>query len=164
MTDTGDERGDQRLNQQQRSDVWLNDDEDHAWQAFLTAHAQVLHAVERQLKAEHGLTHIQYEILHRLDAAGADGIRMSVLAASLVTTRGGLTYQVNQLEDAGWIERMSCRDDERGIVAIITSSGRAALRAATPDHVAAVRNAIFDRLSVQETRQLGVILGKFIER
>jgi DNA-binding MarR family transcriptional regulator len=133
---------------------WLDTQEMAAWLAFLESSHRVMRSVERQLRDEAGLSHTQYEILAKLSAAGAEGLRMTELAESLITSKSGLTYQIGQLEKRGLVTRGACATDVRGVTAHLTEEGRAALVEAAPGHVERVREALIDVLSRE---QLGAL-------
>jgi DNA-binding MarR family transcriptional regulator len=115
--------------------------------------------VEHQLKVDSGLSHVQYEILVRLDAAPDGALRMTELAELMVTSKSGLTYQVAQLEKVGLVQRRSCPTDDRGILAAVTEDGRRKLRAAAPGHVAQVRACLIDLLTSDQQDTLVAALG-----
>lgn len=143
---------------------WLNDDEMAAWQAFLMAGALLDRRIEEQLKAESGLSHLQYEVLVRLSAAPDGELRMSELAGAVITTKSGLTYQITQLEKAGLVRRRTCAADVRGVYAVLTGAGRARLERAAPGHVEVVRAHLIDVLSAEQVRALKDGLGEVVRR
>ena len=118
-----------------------------AWLAFLEVSHRLGRAIEQQLKTDAGLSHPQYEILSRLAAAPGGQQRMSELADMITVSRSGLTYQITQLERAGLVRREKCPSDERGILAVLTAAGRAALGRAAPGHVRVVRRYLIDALT-----------------
>src|SRR5487761_709911 len=62
------------------------------------------HQVEQQLRAEGGISYVQFELLARLaDKSGP--LTMTELADGVVYSRSGLTYQASLLEKAGLITR-----------------------------------------------------------
>ena len=126
---------------------WLDPAEMKAWLAFLEVSHLLERAIEQQLRQDAGLSHAQYEILSRLEAAGGGALRMSELADVIVVSRSGLTYQITQLEQAGLVRREKCPSDERGILAILTPAGRDALTRAAPGHLRVVRENLIDALT-----------------
>jgi DNA-binding MarR family transcriptional regulator len=126
---------------------WLDPAEMKAWLAFLEVSHLLERAIEQQLRQDAGLSHAQYEILSRLEAAGGGALRMSELADVIVVSRSGLTYQITQLEQAGLVRREKCPSDERGILAILTPGGRDALTRAAPGHLRVVRENLIDALT-----------------
>jgi len=90
----------------------------------------------------------------RLGAAAAGQLRMSELADVIVVSRSGLTYQITQLEKAGLVRREKCPSDERGILAVLTSTGRDALDRAAPGHLRVVRKNLIDALTPAQREAL----------
>jgi DNA-binding MarR family transcriptional regulator len=133
--------------QADQPDRWLDAGEMAAWLAFLEVSHLLERAIEQQLKQDAGLSHAQYEILSRLEAAPGGQLRMSELADVIIASRSGLTYQITQLERAGLVRREKCPSDDRGVLAILTSAGRAALGRAAPGHLRVVREYLIDALT-----------------
>src|ERR1700755_1344551 len=126
---------------------WLDPAEMAAWLAFLEVSHLLDRKIEQQLKHDAGLSHAQYEILSRLAAAPDGQLRMSELADVIIVSRSGLTYQITQLEKAGLVRRAPCPSDERGVRAVLTRAGRAALARAAPGHLRVVREYLIDALT-----------------
>jgi DNA-binding MarR family transcriptional regulator len=118
-----------------------------AWLAFLEVSHRLDRAIEQQLKRDADLSHAQYEILSRLESAPGCQLRMGELADVIIVSRSGVTYQVTQLERAGLVRRAKCPSDERGVLAVLTGAGRAALSRAAPGHVQMVRHYLIDALT-----------------
>ncbi len=133
---------------------WLDPVEMAAWLAFLEVSHRLERAIEQQLRQDAGLSHAQYEILSRLEAAEGGRLRMSELADVIVVSRSGLTYQITQLEKAGLVRREKCPSDERGVLAILTRAGRAALARAAPGHLRVVRDNLIDALTPAQREAL----------
>lgn len=142
---------------------WLDAGERRAWHAFLAASALVNREVEQHLKRE-GLSHPQYETLVRLSDAPDGALRMTDLAEALLTSKSGLTYQVERLEKAGLVRRTAAPGDERGVVATLTEAGRQRLAEVAPGHVATVRRALIDVLTPGQRRAVADGLGAVAER
>lgn len=126
---------------------WLTPAEMAAWLAFLEVSHRLDRVIEQQLRRDAGLPHAQYEILSRLESAPGGQLRMSDLADVIIVSRSGLTYQVTQLEKAGLVRRAKCPSDDRGVLAILTPDGRAALLRAAPGHLRVVREYLIDALT-----------------
>jgi DNA-binding MarR family transcriptional regulator len=126
---------------------WLDEAQMAAWLAFLEVSHRLERVIEHQLKRDAGLSHAQYEILSRLESAPGGQLRMSELADVIIVSRSGVTYQVTQLERAGLVRRQKCPADERGVLAVLTGAGRAALSRAAPGHVQVVRRYLIDVLT-----------------
>jgi len=133
---------------------WLTTEEQQAWRAYLEATTLLFDALDRQLQRDSGIPHGYYEILVRLSEADQRTMRMSELADATRSSRSRLSHAVARLEDRGWVKRRDCDTDRRGQLATLTEGGFAALEAAAPGHVAAVREHMIDRLSPE---QLGAL-------
>ena len=135
----------------------LTDQEQATWRAFLLTHHLLEDALDRQVQTEAGITHSYYVILVALLDAPANALRMSDLATMLSYSQSRLTHAINRLEREGWVERQQCPTDRRGLYTVLTEAGKAKLRDIAPGHVTEVRTRFFDRLTDQQTAQLGEI-------
>jgi DNA-binding MarR family transcriptional regulator len=103
------------------------------------------------------MPHAYYSLLVWLSETPERRMRMTELAERSKITRSRLSHAISRLEQNGWVRRENCPSDRRGQLAVLTDEGFAALAAAAPGHVEAVRSAIFDRLTPDQIRQLGEI-------
>ncbi len=136
---------------------WLTDEEQCTWRAFLAAIQLLTDELDRELQRDADMPHTYYEILVALSEAPSRTLRMSQLAERCWSSRSRLSHAVSRLEQAGWVRREACATDKRGALAVLTDKGFAALEAAAPGHVEAVRRAVFDVLTPDQVRQLGEI-------
>src|SRR5262249_2481961 len=127
--------------------------------ALMEGASLLQHQIEQHLRAEGGLSYVQFQVLARL--AGASGpLTMTQLADGVVYSRSGLTYQAGLLEKAGLITRDPSADDDRATVVTITPKGRALFGRVLPGHVQVTRRLLWDPLSEQDVRQLGDIMTR----
>ncbi|WP_405616748.1 MarR family transcriptional regulator [Streptomyces sp. NBC_01511] len=141
-----------------RQPRWLNDDEQGVWQAYLQATTLLEDHLDRQSQRDAGMPHIYYALLVQLARAPRRRLRMTQLAENAKITRSRLSHAVARLEKHGWVRREDCPSDKRGQNAFLTDEGDEVLRRSAPGHVAAVRQALFDRLSPEQVTQLGEIM------
>ncbi|MEU2118922.1 MarR family transcriptional regulator [Streptomyces sp. NPDC016459] len=142
---------------------WLSDEEQHVWRAYLHATTLLEDHLDRQLQRDAGMPHIYYGLLVQLSQAPRRRLRMTELAKSAKITRSRLSHAVTRLEKNGWVRREDCPSDRRGQFALLTDEGTDVLRRTAPGHVAAVRQALFDRLSAEQVEQLGAIMRTMAE-
>ncbi|MFJ4847263.1 MarR family winged helix-turn-helix transcriptional regulator [Streptomyces sp. NPDC088733] len=142
---------------------WLSEEEQRAWRAYMASTQLVSDALDRQLQRDANMPHAYYSLLVWLSETPERRMRMTELAERSKITRSRLSHAIARLEENGWVRRESCPSDRRGQLAVLTDEGFAALAAAAPGHVEAVRGAIFDRLSPEQTRQLGEICRTIAE-
>ena len=128
-----------------------------AYFALMEAVSLLQHQVEQQLRAEGGISYVQFQLLARLNARGQ--LTMTELANGVVYSRSGLTYQAGLLEQAGLITRGPSPDDDRATLVTITDSGRALLGRVMPGHILITR-LLLDPLSDQDLDQLRDIMTR----
>ncbi|HEY6798786.1 MAG TPA: MarR family transcriptional regulator [Kineosporiaceae bacterium] len=139
---------------------WLTPQEQQVWRDYLDVMRRLMERLNRQLVGEAGMTLPEYEVLVQLSESPHRRLRMSELAELVVNSRSRLTHTVTRLEERGFVAREDCLQDRRGILCVLLDAGYAALEAAAPGHVAAVRSCVFDPLDVADVAALGVAMRK----
>ncbi|CAM5241626.1 MarR family winged helix-turn-helix transcriptional regulator [Streptomyces narbonensis] len=142
---------------------WLTDEEQRTWRAYLHATTLLEDHLDRQLQRDAGMPHVYYGLLVQLSQAPRRRLRMTELAKSAKITRSRLSHAIARLEKSDWVVRENCPSDKRGQFARLTDEGMEVLRRTAPGHVAAVRQAMFDRLSAEQMTQLGEIMRVMAE-
>ncbi|AZQ35386.1 MarR family transcriptional regulator [Streptomyces cyaneochromogenes] len=137
---------------------WLTDEEQRVWRSYIEASTLLWDHLDRQLQRDAGMPHVYYGLLVKLADAPHRRLRMTELAMLAKITRSRLSHAVARLEKNGWVRREDCPDDKRGQFAVLTEQGVRVLRDTAPGHVEAVRQALFDRLSVEQQQALGEIM------
>jgi DNA-binding MarR family transcriptional regulator len=132
----------------------LTDAELRAWRGLLRAHASLARRLDTALDQAHGLPLTSYEVLHHLEGASCERMRMCDLAAQAQLSRSGLTRLVDRLEREGLLERCSCEHDARGSFACLTALGRERVAEARGTHLAVVREHFLSRFSEEELDML----------
>jgi DNA-binding MarR family transcriptional regulator len=100
-----------------------NDPRLDAWRAVVTSHATVTDRVQKAL-ASADLPPLSWlEILSAVKRSPTGRPRMSELADWLTLSRGGITKLVDRLQEAGYLERVSCAQDRRALQAELTTAG-----------------------------------------
>ena len=143
---------------------WLDDDQQRTWRALLTVAELLPRALDAQLQRDSGLSHAAYIVLAMLSESPDRSRRMSDLARRANQTQSRLSHTVSRLERRGWVRRERSADDGRGNVAVLTDAGWDVVRSAAPRHVAAVRAAVFDVLTPEQTRALEEALQRVVDR
>jgi DNA-binding MarR family transcriptional regulator len=143
---------------------WLTDQEQDAWRAYLDGTRILMQALDRQLSTDADLSLTDYDLLVRLSEAPDNTLRMRDLADATLTTRSGMTRAVTRAERAGWVRRVECEDDRRGMNAELTEAGLAKLADSAPGHVGAVRENLVDLLTPEQLGQLAEIGSRLQQR
>ena len=137
---------------------WLSDDEQRIWRSYLHATTLLEDHLDRQLQRDAGMPHIYYGLLVGLAEAPRRRLRMTELAMKSKITRSRLSHAIARLEKNGWVRREDCPSDKRGQFAVLTDAGVEVLARTAPGHVAAVRQAVFERLTPEQLKTLGEIM------
>jgi len=143
---------------------WLDAAEQGHWRAYLEGSSRLWDRLDRELKAAHGLTMPEYEILVRLSEAPDRRLRMAELANMAYQSRSRLSHTCSRLENKGLVRRESCPDDKRGINAVLTDEGFAVLERAARDHVRTVRTHFIDLVSPEELKAIGEAFARIAAR
>lgn len=134
---------------------WLDEREARAWQALQTMQLQLDARLARQLHEDSGLSYADYHVLVALTSDEDGQLRAYELGRQLGWEQSRVSHQVARMIGRGLVERRSCASDRRGAFISITPHGRAAITAATPGHVAAVRRYFVDVLSPAQLDAVG---------
>jgi DNA-binding MarR family transcriptional regulator len=143
---------------------WLEDDQQRTWRAWLTVAELLPRALDAQLQRDAGISHAAYVVLAMLSESPSRSRRMSDLARRANQSQSRLSHTVARLEERGWVRRERSPDDGRGNLAVLTDAGWDVVRSVAPGHVDAVRAALFDPLTDEQTKALGDVLDTLVER
>lgn len=138
---------------------WLDQEQQHSWRAFLVGTTLLMDRLDRDLREHHNLSMPEYEIMVRLSEADERRLRMAVLADSVSHSRSRVTHTIVRLEKAGLVKRSACLSDGRGVEAVLTDQGLAALEEAAPTHVAGVRQFMVDLAEDDDFAALGRVFN-----
>jgi DNA-binding MarR family transcriptional regulator len=136
---------------------WLTPPEREAWLGLAALMFTLPAQLDSQLQRDEDLTMAGYMVLAMLSERPERQLRMSELAAVSSTSQSRLSRIVGRLEREGFVRRSMDPEDRRAVLAHITEAGMAKITAAAPGHVAAVRAAVFDRLTEDQIDQLSAI-------
>jgi len=136
---------------------WLNPEERKAWVAFVGVFARLPVEFDRQVQHDAGINLFDYRVMATLSEASERSLRMSDLAFLADGSLPRLSQVVTRLEQHGWIRRTPDPTDGRYTLAVLTPQGWNKVVDAAPDHVAAVRRLVIDRLTKPQIAQLAAI-------
>ena len=95
-----------------------------AWRAYVDGGQRLMGVLNKDLQDAHDLTMAEYRVLVMLSESPDGSLRMSDLADGVLSSRSRLTHQIRRMESDGLVERSTCIDDGRGVLAVITVSTR----------------------------------------
>jgi len=134
---------------------WLTTEEQRLWRGWITASMLLPDRLNRDLQEQHGLTGTDYQILVELSESPDRRMRMSTLADHAQLSRSRLSHQIDRMAKAGLVTRELCKQDGRGMFAVMTDKGWDTIVAAAPDHVESVRRHLVDRLTPEQFAAFG---------
>jgi DNA-binding MarR family transcriptional regulator len=133
----------------------LTERELRAWRAFLEMQELLRTRMEQQLQASSGLSYADYAVLAVLSEAPEGRLRAYELSRMTGWEKSRLHHQLTRMGTRGLITRERC--GSRGINAVITAKGLAAIKEAAPSHAQEVRRLFIDRLTPEQIDQLADI-------
>ncbi len=130
------------------------------WRWLLLAQAATVRAIEGDL-SEKGLVPVAwYDVLLELNAAKDRRLRMSDLGDRVVLSRTRVSRIVDDLVEAGLVERVANPADGRSSFAQLTEKGRAELRRAAPTYLSGIERHFLDLLDARERKVLATALKR----
>lgn len=142
--------------------VWLSDEEQEIWRAYLAMVSALDTAMNRQLQADCGLSRSDYDVLVIVAERGP--LRMNALGEELGWEQSRLSHQLRRMRDRGLVVRAGTAEDRRGATVSLTAAGRAALRTAAPGHAALVREVVFAPMTAAQRETFGVVVRDVLAR
>ena len=142
--------------------MWLTDDQQDLWRAYLAMSGRLQTELNRQLQRDHGLSLADYDVLVALSELPE--CRMSDLGAHLGWEQSRVSHQLARMRARGLIERSGAADDRRAAVVTLTAVGRDALDAAAPGHAELVRSVVFAAMSRTQADALRRWTATVLER
>jgi DNA-binding MarR family transcriptional regulator len=143
---------------------WLDARENKAWRGYRRMRRLLDLELARELMQDAGLSEPDYDVLSDLSETPDQRLRLSELADRMLWSRSRLSHHLARMQQRGLISREECPSDGRGSVVVLTPAGRAAIEAAAPGHVAAVRRHLIDLLTPEEIDALGALTQRVVDR
>jgi len=121
-------------------------------------------ALTQELSAElverHGLNISELEVLVLLSRAPERAMRRIDLSRGVRLSPSGITRMLDRLETTGLVGKRACSEDARVSYAVLTEAGMETLRAAWPDHCAAIERLLGERFGDEELATLSELLER----
>lgn len=133
-----------------------------AWRAVLQTQSKVVRRIEADLAAAGRIPLTHYDVLLELRAS-PEGLRMADLGSRVVLSRTRVSRLVAELAAQGLLERRPDPDDGRGVRAVITPAGLAAMRAAAPVYLAGITAHFGAHLGQEEAAVITAALTRVID-
>jgi DNA-binding MarR family transcriptional regulator len=140
----------------------LSDKHLAAWRLFITGNARLLDRIDRDLVSAGCIPLHWYDVLVELVEAPDNRLRLTELAQRVVLSKSGLSRLVDKLEEAGYLTREPTPDDKRGAYAVLTETGRAALRQAWSVYARSIQTYFAQYLDEADTQLMTKLLERLI--
>ncbi len=142
---------------------WLAEHELQAWRNLNIMYSQLSGLLAREL-AGSGLSYPDYLVLAMLSDLPDQRVRPSEMGCLLGWEKSRVSHHVARMERRGLVGRERCPTDQRGWFIAMTDTGRAAIAAAAPEHVEAVRRHAIGLLTDDEIATLDRICQKILDQ
>lgn len=136
---------------------WLTPEEQRAWRGFVRLHERLGGCLGRRLQSESNVSAADFGVLVHLTDSPDGRQRYQDLARALEWEKSRMSHHIARMTGRGMVVREECAEDGRGAYVVITDVGRAAIEAAAPRHVEAVRELFLDHVTPAELRVLAEI-------
>jgi DNA-binding MarR family transcriptional regulator len=142
----------------------LTTSEETAWRALTYVANHLVKTLSEDLADHAPVSLSEYVVLVHLSEVDQQQMRIGALAATCGLSPSRMSRLVDTMEHTGLLTKTRTSDDARCAFATLTPSGLAALEASYPTQLRNIRRRVFDGLSADEVRVLGVGLGKIRDR
>lgn len=142
---------------------WLDAREEKAWRGYRRMRRLLDLELARELMQDAGLSEPDYDVLSDLSETPDQRLRLSELADRMLWSRSRLSHHISRMQQRGLVAREEHPSDGRGSIVVLTPAGRAAIEAAAPGHVAAVRRHLIDFLGPEEIDALGALTQRVVD-
>ena len=129
---------------------WLDEHEQRAWRALQFMQLRLAGRLAADVAATSELSYPDYLVLVALSDQPDGRARLFELAEALGWEKSRLSHQVARMTGRGLVRKKRCDGDRRGAFVVVTESGRQAIEAAAPHHVALVRHLFIEPLTPGE--------------
>lgn len=138
----------------------LNPDEESMWRALTYLLTHLGRRFGDDLAQEANVSLSEYVVLVNLSEAEHRCLRIGDLAVSCDLSPSRMSRLVDEMALHGYVQKSRSPDDRRSMAATLTPQGLKTLKRVYPAQLRNVRKWVFDPLSPDEVRQLGVTLGR----
>ncbi|MER7210674.1 MarR family winged helix-turn-helix transcriptional regulator [Streptosporangium sp. NPDC001559] len=139
----------------------LTERELRAWRTSFLMVELLRTRVEQQLQADSGLSNADYTVLVLLAEAPERRMRAYELGRVAGWEKSRMHHQLTRMERRGLVTREPC--GSRGVYAVLTAEGLAALRKAAPGHAREVRRLFVDPLTPEELERFADVAAKILD-
>lgn len=141
---------------------WLDDEQLRVWVRMVSVLELLPAQLDSHLRRVADLTYFDYYVLAMLSEAPDRTLPMSALAARTNATLPRLSHVARRLEERGLLHRTASPSDRRVTIGRLTEAGWELVVDTAPQHVAQVRQLVFDVLTDEQVSQLSDITERLV--
>ena len=130
-----------------------------AWLSLVRTHAQLWDQAEAQMREDHGLTMVRYDVLASLANAGGR-LGLSDLASSILLSQSGLSKLLDRMDRSGLVHRDPDPRDARAAFATLTPRGRSMARQARQGHHDYLQHVFGNALDDRDLADLARVMSR----
>jgi len=132
----------------------FSDTESRAWTGFIKSQQILLEKVDEEFKINGFPPLTWYDVLLELDKVEDGRLRLNILGKRILLSKYNVTRLVKRLEEAGLLKRESCKQDSRGVYAVITHAGRKLRKRMWPVYYSVIKRYFLSSLNEDELTKL----------
>ncbi|PJJ72988.1 DNA-binding MarR family transcriptional regulator [Diaminobutyricimonas aerilata] len=144
--------------------AFLDDREVRAWYAYMKVHLRLRYEMNRQLRADHGISLADYDVLVALVSDEHGTLTVSDLATRIGAERSRVSHHVQRMAGRDLLEMRPSSTDRRATDVVLTNAGRRLLADVSPSHIAFVRSVFLDTLTPGQLDQMAESFEGVYER
>ena len=130
------------------------------WEVLCRAHGTMSAAIEKDMQPDAGMPLAWYEVLLHLTRAPQGLMRYQDLAKLAGISDSGVSRRLEQMVNAGLIDRKSCPTDRRGVYAHITAEGQASFEKAHAVFLRSIDRNLASHLDPDDADAMSVALAR----
>jgi len=130
------------------------------WEGLSRAHSTMSAAIEKDMLPEAGMPLAWYEVLLHLSRTPQGLMRYQDLAKVPGITDSGASRRLEQMVNAGLIDRQSCPTDRRGVYAHVTVVGQASFEKAHAVFLRSLDRNLASHLETDDADAMSAVLAR----
>lgn len=134
-----------------------------AWARLNRAQRQALAAIEQALSAAQLPPLAWYDVLLELERAGGS-LRPVELEREMLLAQYNLSRLIDRMQKAGYVGRRALKEDRRGQVIVITSTGKSLRRKMWSIYGPAIQAAVGAKLAPKQIDTLATLLDALVPK
>jgi len=132
----------------------LSDIETRAWIGFVKSQQSVLDKVDKDFKASGFPPLSWYDLLLELEKAKGGRLRQKELGELILLSKYNVSRLLDRLEKQSLIRREPCKEDTRGVFAVITPKGKELRKKMWPVYYKSIKENFLSKFNEKELKQI----------